>query len=43
MSARAPGHDLGVRNGFYDIAQTLAEAFGVGPRPRGLSFLDAVA
>jgi phosphopentomutase len=43
MSARAPGRDLGVRNGFYDIAQTLAEAFGVGPRPRGLSFLDAVA
>jgi phosphopentomutase len=43
MSARAAGHDLGVRNGFFDIAQTLAEAFGVGPRPRGLSFLDAVA
>ena len=26
------GHDLGVRNGFYDIAQTLADAFGVAPR-----------
>ena len=25
MSARAAGHDLGVRNGFYDIAQTLAD------------------
>lgn len=42
MSARAAGHDLGVRNGFYDIAQTLAEGFGLQPRSRGLSFLDAV-
>jgi len=43
MSARAAGRDLGVRNGFYDIAQTLADGFGLAPRPRGLSFLDAVA
>ncbi len=43
MSARAAGHDLGVRNGFYDIAQTLAEGFGLAPRARGLSFLSAVA
>ncbi|MDB4970347.1 MAG: Phosphopentomutase [Myxococcales bacterium] len=43
MSARAAGHDLGVRNGFYDIAQTLADAFGLQPRSRGLSFLSAVA
>ena len=43
MSARAAGHDLGVRNGFYDIAQTLADGFGLAPRPRGLSFLPAVA
>jgi phosphopentomutase len=43
MSARAAGHDLGVRNGFYDLAQTLADGFGLPPRPRGLSFLDAVA
>jgi phosphopentomutase len=43
MSARAAGHDLGVRNGFYDIAQTLAEGFGLPPRARGLSFLSAVA
>ena len=42
MSARAAGHDLGVRNGFYDIAQTLADGFGLKPRSRGLSFLDAV-
>jgi phosphopentomutase len=43
MSARAAGHDLGVRNGFYDIAQTLADGFGLLPCPRGLSFLPAVA
>ncbi|MCU1283203.1 MAG: Phosphopentomutase, partial [bacterium] len=43
MSARAAGHDLGVRNGFYDIAQTLADGFGLTPRSRGLSFLPAVA
>jgi len=43
MSARAAGHDLGVRNGFYDIAQTLADGFGLTPRARGLSFLPAVA
>ncbi|MGZ3407624.1 MAG: phosphopentomutase [Polyangia bacterium] len=43
MSARAAGHDLGVRNGFYDIAQTLADGFGLPPRARGLSFLPAVA
>ncbi|HEX4458374.1 MAG TPA: phosphopentomutase [Polyangia bacterium] len=42
LSARAAGHDLGVRNGFYDIAQTLADGFGLAPRARGLSFLDAV-
>jgi phosphopentomutase len=42
MSAKAAGHDLGTRNGFYDIAQTLADGFGLTPRPRGLSFLDAV-
>ena len=28
----AAGHDLGVRNGFYDIAQTLADGFGLPPR-----------
>jgi phosphopentomutase len=43
MSAHAAGHDLGVRNGFYDIAQTLADGFGLPPRPRGLSFLPEVA
>jgi phosphopentomutase len=43
MSAKAAGRDLGLRNGFFDIAQTLAEAFALPPRPRGLSFLPLVA
>jgi phosphopentomutase len=42
MSPRAAGHDLGVRQGFYDIAQTIADGFGLTPRPRGVSFLPAV-
>jgi phosphopentomutase len=43
VGARAAGHDLGVRLGFYDIAQTIADGFALAPRPRGLSFLSAVA
>ena len=35
-----PGQDLGIRCGFYDIAQTLAGVFGIAPLPRGKSFLD---
>ena len=30
---------LGIRNGFYDIAQSLAGFFGLPPMPRGVSFL----
>lgn len=33
------GIDLGVRRTFADLAQTLAECFGVGPLPHGTSFL----
>ena len=33
------GRDLGVRNGFYDIAQSVAAAFRLPPMPRGASFL----
>jgi phosphopentomutase len=33
-----PGRPLGLRQGFYDIAQTLAEAFDIEPMPRGVSF-----
>lgn len=31
--------DLGVREGFFDIAQSVAHAFGIAPLPRGISFL----
>jgi len=34
----SPG-PLGIRNGFYDIAQSLATLFGLPPMPRGRSFL----
>ena len=30
---------LGIRNGFFDIAQSLASFFGIEPMERGLSFL----
>lgn len=39
-SAPRPGHaDLGVRMGFYDVAQTLCEGFGLPRWERGESFL----
>jgi phosphopentomutase len=38
----ARGRDLGTRTGFYDIAQTIADGFGLPARERGRSFLDAV-
>ena len=34
-----PGRNLGIRQGFFDIAQTLAAFFGLPPGPRGVSFL----
>ncbi|HBA84243.1 MAG TPA: phosphopentomutase [Verrucomicrobia bacterium] len=33
------GRDLGIRNGFYDIAQSIAKYFNIVPMPRGVSFL----
>lgn len=30
---------LGIRNGFYDLAQTVATLFKIPPMPRGVSFL----
>jgi phosphopentomutase len=33
------GMSLGIRNGFYDIAQSLASLFGLEPIPRGDSFI----
>jgi phosphopentomutase len=35
----SPGRNLGVRNGFYDIAQSLAEYFEIGRLSRGKSFI----
>jgi phosphopentomutase len=35
----APGRNLGIRQGFFDLAQTLAAFFGIPPMPRGVSFL----
>lgn len=35
-----PGEDLGIRRGFYDIAQSLAGLFGLAVLPRGLGFLQ---
>lgn len=34
-----PGKSLGVRDGYYDIAQSIALQFGIDPLPRGTSFL----
>jgi phosphopentomutase len=42
VGQKAATHDLGTRLGFYDIAQTLAEGFGLPRRPRGESFLSAL-
>jgi phosphopentomutase len=36
------GHDLGTRNTFADLGQTLAEIFGVGRMPHGTSFLKEI-
>ncbi len=34
-----PGHSLGIRQGFYDVAQSLAAFFRLPPVPRGQAFL----
>jgi phosphopentomutase len=34
-----PGHSLGIRKGFFDIAQSLAGYYGLPPLSRGLGFL----
>ena len=38
---REPGRPLGLRRGFFDVAQSLATFFNVPPMERGLSFLEA--
>ena len=35
-----PGRPLGIRQGFFDVAQSLAAFFGLPPLPRGVSFLS---
>jgi phosphopentomutase len=34
-----PARNLGVRQGYYDVAQSIAAYFGIDPIPRGVSFL----
>ena len=34
-----PGRNLGIRHGFYDIAQSIATFFKLEPLPYGASFL----
>jgi phosphopentomutase len=34
-----PDRSLGIRQGFYDVAQSLAAFFKIPPMPRGISFL----
>ena len=36
-----PGRSLGIRNGFFDIAQSLATLFNMDPIPRGQSFIES--
>jgi len=36
------GVSLGIRQGFYDIGQTIADYFGIPPLRRGISFLSAL-
>ena len=35
-----PGRSLGIRHGFYDVAQSLATIFGLPPMPRGKTFVE---
>ncbi len=35
-----PGRSLGIHDGFFDLAQTLAELFAAGPMPHGRSFAE---
>jgi phosphopentomutase len=38
-----PGRSLGIRHGFYDVAQSLASIFGLPPMPRGETFVKREA
>ena len=41
-AAVRPGVDLGTRQTFADLGQTMAELFGIGPLPDGTSFLREI-
>jgi phosphopentomutase len=43
IGGNSAGRDLGVRDGFFDIGQTLADAFGLPPLSRGQSMLPALS
>ena len=38
----ATGDCLGIRNGFYDVAQSLCTFFGLSSIPRGKSFINQI-
>jgi len=38
-----PGASLGIRHGFYDVAQSLVAIFGLPPMPRGKAFVERIA
>lgn len=40
QTGQASGKSLGIRDGFYDIAQSVADAFGIEPTTRGASFFS---
>lgn len=35
-----PSRNLGMRTGFFDVAQSIADYFGIDPMPKGRSFLS---
>jgi phosphopentomutase len=37
----AISRNLGIRQGYYDVAQSVAQRFGLPPLPRGISFIPA--
>jgi phosphopentomutase len=41
-AAVRPGVDLGTRETYADLGQTIADLFGAGPLPAGTSFLDQI-
>lgn len=40
LGSKCPPSSLGIRKGFFDIAQSLSAFFHIKPMPRGVSFLE---